>query len=78
MATKSKVDTLGAARLFIMARGRGGENVQEDTLALAILLEEFAKAGFQQGLEANIPWAEAIPEEQSPMPQDISDATHEG
>jgi hypothetical protein len=49
-----KCDSLAAARLFIMARGRGGENHMEDTLALAILLEEFARAGYRKGVEDTV------------------------
>lgn len=48
----AKCDHLVAARLFLMARGRGGENHMEDMVALATLLEEFAKAGSAQ-MEAN-------------------------
>lgn len=46
-----KCDHLGAARLFLLARGRGGENHMEDLVALATLLEEFANAGYRKGIE---------------------------
>lgn len=39
------MNTLQAARLFLMARGRGGENANEDTIALAKLLNECVMAG---------------------------------
>lgn len=47
----SKCDHLAAARLFLLARGRGGENHMEDLVALASLLEEFANAGYRKGIE---------------------------
>ena len=56
-----KCDHLAAARLFLMARGRGGENHMEDLVALATLLEEFARAGYQATaqMEAN---SKALPQ----------------
>jgi hypothetical protein len=47
----NKADPLGAARLFLMARGRGGPNAAEDMVALAELLTLFAKAGYDAAIE---------------------------
>ena len=46
-----KVQPRQAARLFLMARGRGGINAQEDLEALTTLIEEFAKAGYKEALK---------------------------
>lgn len=45
------VDEVGAASLFLMARGRGGENDIQDRDALVALLREFANQGVRVGLE---------------------------
>lgn len=44
---KDPVNALAAARLFLLARGRPGEMLEEDVLALAALLHEFAMAGLR-------------------------------
>ena len=48
---KSTVSAEAAARLFCLARGRGGDNAAEDTAALACLIREFALQGFMQGMQ---------------------------
>jgi hypothetical protein len=40
-----------AAQLFMMARGRGGMNAQEDIAALEGLITQFFLAGLQTGLK---------------------------
>ena len=45
------IDEVGAANLFLMARGRGGENEPNDREALVMLLREFAAQGVRVGLE---------------------------
>jgi hypothetical protein len=45
------LNEMASARLFQLARGRGGDNAAEDTAALAQLLREFALAGVTVGLE---------------------------
>jgi len=56
-----------AARLFLTARGRGGENAEEDQVALAKLLSEFAQAAYNlprpiQGPSKNITLEEFLQE----------------
>ena len=45
------IDEVGAANLFILARGRGGPNQTEDRDVLVRLLREFAFHGVRLGLE---------------------------
>lgn len=45
------IDEIGAARLFLLARGRVGENEAEDHAALTQLLRTFASQGVKVGLE---------------------------
>jgi hypothetical protein len=47
----NELDALGAARLFLMARGRRGANQDEDLAALARLLTLGAQSGYRAGLE---------------------------
>lgn len=44
------MNTMGYAKLFLMARGRGGENADEDLVALTKLLDFYAKNSYQQGV----------------------------
>lgn len=44
------VDALQAARLYNLARGRGGDNESEDIAALAELLQQFAEAGMAKAI----------------------------
>lgn len=45
------IDEVGAANLFLLARGRGGVNEAEDRAALIALLREFGRQGVRVGLE---------------------------
>lgn len=46
-----KIDEIGTAKLFILARGRRGENEAEDRIALTKLLLLFRGQGLIDGLE---------------------------
>ncbi len=45
------IDPMGAARLFLLARGRGGENHHDDLSALSAIITQFSLVGFSLGLE---------------------------
>jgi hypothetical protein len=45
------IDVVGAARLYLIARGRGMNNWEEDLAALSSLIGEFQLAGYRMGLD---------------------------
>jgi hypothetical protein len=45
------MNAIGAARLYLMARGRGGANYEDDLGALTELLTLGAQSGYRTGLE---------------------------